>query len=132
MTAAATAAPSEWVIDLEHVSKTYAGGVQALRGIEMKVRRGEIFGLLGPNGAGKSTLVKILLTIIRPTQAAAPSWAIPSVTSPPSPASATSPSITASPATSPAPRSSTSTARCRACPAPTAAAVPPNYSTWSA
>ena len=69
MTAASTLAPSEWVIDLEHVSKTYAGGVQALRGIEMKVRRGEIFGLLGPNGAGKSTLVKILLTIIRPTQA---------------------------------------------------------------
>jgi ABC-2 type transport system ATP-binding protein len=69
MPAAATATPSEWVIDLEHVSKTYAGGVQALRGIEMKVRRGEIFGLLGPNGAGKSTLVKILLTIIRPTQA---------------------------------------------------------------
>jgi ABC-2 type transport system ATP-binding protein len=60
---------SPWAIELEHVSKTYRGGVQALRGIEMKVRRGEIFGLLGPNGAGKSTLVKILMSVIAPTQA---------------------------------------------------------------
>lgn len=65
-------AGGEWVIDLDHVSKTYRGrfgrkGVHALRGISMQVRRGEIFGLLGPNGAGKSTLVKILMTVIRPT-----------------------------------------------------------------
>ncbi|MFN7021595.1 MAG: ABC transporter ATP-binding protein [Phycisphaerales bacterium] len=63
-------ASADWAIDLEHVAKTYRGrfgrkGVRALRGIEMRVRRGEIFGLLGPNGAGKSTLVKILMTIIR-------------------------------------------------------------------
>jgi ABC-2 type transport system ATP-binding protein len=64
---AANASP--WAVELEHVSKTYRGGVQALRGIEMKVRRGEIFGLLGPNGAGKSTLVKILMSVIAPTQA---------------------------------------------------------------
>lgn len=56
------------VIDLTHVAKTYRGRVHALRGIEMHVRPGEIFGLLGPNGAGKSTLVKILMTVIRPTQ----------------------------------------------------------------
>ena len=55
-------------IDLSHVSKTYKGKVQALRGIEMRVHRGEIFGLLGPNGAGKSTLVKILMTVIKPTR----------------------------------------------------------------
>ena len=41
----------------------------ALRGIDMQVRRGEVFGLLGPNGAGKSTLVKIMMTVIRPTEA---------------------------------------------------------------
>jgi ABC-2 type transport system ATP-binding protein len=57
------------VIDLRNVSKVYKGGIYALRGIEMHVRRGEIFGLLGPNGAGKSTLVKIMMTVLRPTQA---------------------------------------------------------------
>src|SRR5690606_25602724 len=44
------------------------GKVHALRGIAMRVHRGEIFGLLGPNGAGKSTLVKILMTVVRPTR----------------------------------------------------------------
>lgn len=63
------AARGDWAIDLSHVSKTYKGKVHALRGISMRVRRGEVFGFLGPNGAGKSTLVKILLTIIRPTKA---------------------------------------------------------------
>jgi ABC-2 type transport system ATP-binding protein len=58
-----------WAIDLTNVEKVYKGKVHALRGIEMKVARGEIFGLLGPNGAGKSTLVKILMTVISPTQA---------------------------------------------------------------
>ncbi len=62
-------AAGEWVVDLQEVHKTYKGGVRALRGIEMKVRAGEIFGLLGPNGAGKSTLVKILMTVIAPTKA---------------------------------------------------------------
>jgi len=55
----------DMAIDLKHVAKTYRGKVKALRGIEMHVRRGEVFGLLGPNGAGKSTLVKILMTVIR-------------------------------------------------------------------
>lgn len=59
----------DFAIDLAHVAKTYAGRrkVKALRGIEMRVHRGEVFGLLGPNGAGKSTLVKILMTVIRPS-----------------------------------------------------------------
>src|SRR5207237_2168869 len=51
------------------VEKIYRGRVHALRGIEMRVRRGEIFGLLGPNGAGKSTLVKIMMTVVRATRA---------------------------------------------------------------
>lgn len=55
-------------IDISHVDKTFSGKVHALRGIEMHVRRGEIFGLLGPNGAGKSTLVKILMTVVKPTR----------------------------------------------------------------
>ncbi len=63
----------DWVIDLANVEKVYAGrfrrgNVHALRGIDMRVHRGSVFGLLGPNGAGKSTLVKILMTVIRPTR----------------------------------------------------------------
>ena len=57
---------SQFAIDLQYVDKVYRGKIHALRGIEMHVRSGEIFGLLGPNGAGKSTLVKILMTVVRP------------------------------------------------------------------
>ena len=60
---------NDWAIDLKDVTKVYKGKVHALRGIEMRVRRGEVFGLLGPNGAGKSTLVKIMMTVVRPTRA---------------------------------------------------------------
>lgn len=55
-------------IDLHQVAKTYRGKIKALRGIEMRVTKGEVFGLLGPNGAGKSTLVKILMTVIKPSK----------------------------------------------------------------
>lgn len=58
---------ADLALDLHGVSKTYRGKVHALRGIDMHVGKGEIFGLLGPNGAGKSTLVKILMTVISPT-----------------------------------------------------------------
>jgi ABC-2 type transport system ATP-binding protein len=60
---------SELAIDLTRVEKIYRGKIHALRGIEMRVRRGEIFGLLGPNGAGKSTLVKIMMTVVKATHA---------------------------------------------------------------
>ncbi|NOT02148.1 MAG: ABC transporter ATP-binding protein [Phycisphaerales bacterium] len=52
-------------IDLIGVRKTYRKKVQALRGVNVQVGRGEIFGLLGPNGAGKSTLVKIMMRVVR-------------------------------------------------------------------
>ena len=55
----------EAVIDVKGVEKIYKGRIHALRGVDMRVGSGEIFGLLGPNGAGKSTLVKVLLTVIR-------------------------------------------------------------------
>lgn len=55
-------------LDLHEVEKVYRDRVHALRGVSMKVHRGEIFGLLGPNGAGKSTLVKIMMTVVRPTR----------------------------------------------------------------
>ncbi len=60
---------ADLAIDLSDVAKTFQRRVQALRGIQMQVRPGEIFGLLGPNGAGKSTLVKIMMTVVRPTRA---------------------------------------------------------------
>jgi len=54
-------------IDLKGVQKMYRGKVHALRGVDLRVEPGEVFGLLGPNGAGKSTLVKIMMTVISPT-----------------------------------------------------------------
>lgn len=62
---AGTLAPA---IDVRNVEKMYRGNTHALRGVSLRVNRGEIFGLLGPNGAGKSTLVKILMSVISPTR----------------------------------------------------------------
>lgn len=56
-------------MDLKFVEKRYGKKVHALKGVSLKVARGEVFGLLGPNGAGKSTLVKILMTVVKPTRA---------------------------------------------------------------
>ena len=60
---------TNWAIDLIDVRKRYGKKIEALRGVNIQVRRGEIFGLLGPNGAGKSTLVKIMMTVVRPDHA---------------------------------------------------------------
>src|SRR5947208_466522 len=53
------------------LTKTYAGGVEAVKGIDFDVQPGEVFGLLGPNGAGKSTTIGMLTTTIRPTAGSA-------------------------------------------------------------
>ena len=55
------------VIEISGVSKTYATGFNALQGIDLAIRRGEIFALLGPNGAGKTTLINIVCGIARAT-----------------------------------------------------------------
>jgi ABC-2 type transport system ATP-binding protein len=56
------------VISVTNLSKTYASGFQALRAINLDIRRGEIFALLGPNGAGKTTLINIICGIVNPTE----------------------------------------------------------------
>ena len=55
------------VIEVEELRKTYADGLEALRGISFNVEEGEFFGFLGPNGAGKSTTIKILITLLSAT-----------------------------------------------------------------
>jgi ABC-2 type transport system ATP-binding protein len=51
-------------LSIVNLSKTYASGFQALKGINLDIRRGEIFALLGPNGAGKTTLIGIVCGIL--------------------------------------------------------------------
>jgi ABC-2 type transport system ATP-binding protein len=55
------------IIAISHLSKTYASGFQALKGVDLDIRRGEIFALLGPNGAGKTTLINIVCGIVNPS-----------------------------------------------------------------
>ena len=55
------------IITIEGLSKTYAGGFQALKSVDLEIRRGELFALLGPNGAGKTTLIGIVCGLVRMT-----------------------------------------------------------------
>ncbi|MGN6582603.1 MAG: ABC transporter ATP-binding protein [Rhizobiaceae bacterium] len=57
----------EPVISIAGLTKTYASGFQALKTIDLDIRRGEIFALLGPNGAGKTTLISIICGIVNPS-----------------------------------------------------------------
>jgi ABC-2 type transport system ATP-binding protein len=56
------------IISIQSLSKTYASGFQALKGVSLEIRRGEIFALLGPNGAGKTTLISIVCGIVNPSE----------------------------------------------------------------
>ena len=55
------------IISVSGLSKTYAGGFQALKNVDLAIDKGEIFALLGPNGAGKTTLIGIVCGIVNPT-----------------------------------------------------------------
>jgi ABC-2 type transport system ATP-binding protein len=55
------------IISISNLSKTYATGFQALKGIDLDIERGEIFALLGPNGAGKTTLISTVCGIVNPS-----------------------------------------------------------------
>ena len=52
------------VISINELTKTYAGGFEALKSVDLEIKKGEIFGLLGPNGAGKTTLINIVCGIV--------------------------------------------------------------------
>src|SRR6266550_483472 len=54
-------------VEVTGLSKTYSGGIEAVKAIDFTVAAGEVFGLLGPNGAGKSTTIGMLTTTIVPT-----------------------------------------------------------------
>jgi ABC-2 type transport system ATP-binding protein len=56
------------IISVSNLTKTYASGLQALKGVDLQIRQGEIFALLGPNGAGKTTLISIICGIVTPTE----------------------------------------------------------------
>jgi ABC-2 type transport system ATP-binding protein len=55
------------IISISNLSKVYATGFEALKGVSLDIRRGEIFALLGPNGAGKTTLISIICGIVNRT-----------------------------------------------------------------
>ena len=67
MSASTPATSSDSIVSIRGLSKTYAGGFQALRDVNLDIRRGEIFALLGPNGAGKTTLIGVVCGLSRPT-----------------------------------------------------------------
>ena len=55
------------IVTIQNLTKTYASGLQALKPINLNIKRGEIFALLGPNGAGKTTLISIICGIVTPS-----------------------------------------------------------------
>ena len=58
---------SDPILSIRKLRKTYGTGVDALKSVDLDIRRGEIFALLGPNGAGKTTLINIVCGIVTPT-----------------------------------------------------------------
>ena len=56
------------IISIRDLAKTYASGHVALHGLDLDIRRGEIFALLGPNGAGKTTLISMLCGLVTPSR----------------------------------------------------------------
>ena len=59
------------VIETEALTKRYGGAIVAVDALDLRVRRGEVYGFLGPNGAGKTTTLRMLLGLIRPTSGTA-------------------------------------------------------------
>jgi len=58
----------ETALSIKNLKKTYEGGVEALKGIDLEVKKGDFFALLGPNGAGKSTIINIIVDLVTKTE----------------------------------------------------------------
>lgn len=58
--------PQVWMIEVQGLTKSF-GNHSALKGVELRVKKGEFFTILGPNGAGKTTLIKVLATLSKPS-----------------------------------------------------------------
>ncbi len=56
-----------YALEIEQLRKTYAGGFEALKGVSLKVEKGDFYALLGPNGAGKSTTIGIISSLVNKT-----------------------------------------------------------------
>ncbi|HPG92976.1 MAG TPA: ABC transporter ATP-binding protein [Dokdonella sp.] len=63
-----TVSASDAIVSVRGVGKTYKGGFEALKRIDLDIRRGEILALLGPNGAGKTTLISIICGIVNASE----------------------------------------------------------------
>jgi ABC-2 type transport system ATP-binding protein len=64
-------ATADAMIAARGLGRTFKGGIEAVRGLDLTVRAGEVFGFLGPNGAGKTTTVRMLCTLLPPTSGSA-------------------------------------------------------------
>ena len=56
-----------YALEIEGLEKVYANGLQALKGIDLRVAQGDFFALLGPNGAGKSTTIGVICSLVNKT-----------------------------------------------------------------
>ena len=60
------------IVSIKDLSKTYNSGFEALKSIDLDIKKGEILALLGPNGAGKTTLISTICGIVSPTSGTHP------------------------------------------------------------
>lgn len=66
--------PVQTIISIQKLCKVYASGFQALKSVDLTIRRGEIFALLGPNGAGKTTMLRLLTGALAPSAGTVRLW----------------------------------------------------------
>src|SRR3989344_3499471 len=55
-------------LSIKGLKKVYKGGVEAVKGIDLEIKKGDFFGLLGPNGAGKTTTISIIMNLVNKTE----------------------------------------------------------------
>jgi ABC-2 type transport system ATP-binding protein len=71
MSRSVTGPSNQPAVETRALRRTFKGGIEAVRGIDLSISEGEIFGFLGPNGAGKTTTVRMLCTLLPPTEGSA-------------------------------------------------------------